>query len=272
MAFNTNEIGAQTGKPVELYEFRRGPDYYRYTSSDANITWNTKVYEAVAMSRDAIEATAEVARNPIKITCGQTLGILQLFLYGPPGDVVTLSVYRLHRGDTEAATIWMGRILNVTWSGSQAIIHCESVYSSIKRTGLRRMYQKQCPHVLYSAACGVSSSAVRLTANVLGVSGTTLTLDSMGGYSTDYFAGGYLEWEFSPGKFERRAIQNSTTTTVTVATQVFNLSAGASVRIYPGCDHVLSTCNGKFSNAANFGGFPWIPTKNPFGGIDGPVY
>jgi uncharacterized phage protein (TIGR02218 family) len=271
MAYNTNEIGAQTGKPVELYEFRRGPDYYRYTSADVSITWNSKVYEAVVMSRDAIEATAEVARNPIKITCGQTLGIVQLFLYGPPSDVVTLTVYRLHRGDTEAATIWMGRILNVGWSGSQAIVHCESVYSSIKRTGLRRMYQKQCPHVLYSNACGVNSAAARFTTTVLGVSGTTITLDGMV-YSENYFAGGYLEWEFATGKFERRAIQSSTTTSVTVSTQVFNLAAGATVRVYPGCDHVLSTCDSKFSNAANFGGFPWIPTKNPFGGVDGPIY
>jgi uncharacterized phage protein (TIGR02218 family) len=272
MPFNTLESGTQTGAPVELYEFRRGPNFYRYTSADADITFNTKVFEAVAMTRNAIEATAEVARNPIKITCGQTLGVVQLFLAGPPGDVVTLTVYRIHRGDTEAVTIWMGRVLNVNWSGSTATIHCESVYSSIKRPGLRRMYQKQCPHVLYSAACGVSSSTFRHTTTVLGVSGVTITLDNMGAFAANHFAGGYVEWEESTGLFERRAINANTGAVITISHQLLGLPSGATVRLYPGCDHVLATCNSKFSNAVNFGGFPWIPQKNPFGGIDGPIY
>jgi len=38
------------------------------------------------------------------------------------------------------------------------------------------------------------------------------------------------------------------------------------VKIYPGCDRVRATCESKFDNLDNFGGFPWIPTKNPFGG------
>jgi hypothetical protein len=36
--------------------------------------------------------------------------------------------------------------------------------------------------------------------------------------------------------------------------------------MYAGCDHLLATCRDRFSNVANFGGFPWIPQKNPFSG------
>jgi hypothetical protein len=28
----------------------------------------------------------------------------------------------------------------------------------------------------------------------------------------------------------------------------------------PGCDRTLATCTNVFNNAANFGGFPFIPT------------
>jgi hypothetical protein len=49
-------------------------------------------------------------------------------------------------------------------------------------------------------------------------------------------------------------------------------SAGAPVTFRPvveiarGCDLRRDTCAGKFDNLANFGGFPDIPGRNPFGG------
>ena len=36
--------------------------------------------------------------------------------------------------------------------------------------------------------------------------------------------------------------------------------------IAPGCDLRAATCAAKFGNLANFGGFPEIPGRNPFGG------
>jgi len=37
-----------------------------------------------------------------------------------------------------------------------------------------------------------------------------------------------------------------------------------SVTLYPGCSHTIADCRDKFNNLVNFGGFPWIPSKNPF--------
>ena len=41
---------------------------------------------------------------------------------------------------------------------------------------------------------------------------------------------------------------------------------GLVIRIYPGCDRTKETCQSKFNNLNNYGGFPFIPLKNPFGG------
>ena len=38
----------------------------------------------------------------------------------------------------------------------------------------------------------------------------------------------------------------------------------AAVTLYPGCDHTLNDCINKFDNRDNYGGFQWIPSKNPF--------
>ena len=37
-------------------------------------------------------------------------------------------------------------------------------------------------------------------------------------------------------------------------------------QIAPGCDLRRDTCKAKFGNLLNFGGFPDIPGRNPFGG------
>ena len=44
------------------------------------------------------------------------------------------------------------------------------------------------------------------------------------------------------------------------------ISLGDDVIAYAGCDKLNSTCHTKFNNIVNFGGFPFIPSDNPFTG------
>jgi uncharacterized phage protein (TIGR02218 family) len=267
MTYDARETGAQTGEPVELYEFAHGPNFYRYTSADRDVVFESKTFTAVPLSRSAIEATQEIARGALTLTCARTLPLLSLFNPVPPSEVITAVVRRFHRGDTEAVVIWMGRVLNVGWAGLEAQIRCESVYSSIKRPGLRRMYQKQCPHVLYSQQCGVDREDWKVTAEVLSVSGLSVTLDSL----TGNFGGGYIEWQPQPGIIERRAIRSNSGAVLSINFQAIGLTVGASVDVFPGCDHSLGAggCAG-YGNEPNYGGFPFIPIKNPFSGT--PIY
>ena len=53
---------------------------------------------------------------------------------------------------------------------------------------------------------------------------------------------------------------------LTLSRAVPGLLTGAAITLYPGCDHTRATCAAKFANLDNFGGFPWIPTRNPFDG------
>jgi hypothetical protein len=41
---------------------------------------------------------------------------------------------------------------------------------------------------------------------------------------------------------------------------------GRAFEAFAGCDRTFATCQSKFGNSLNFGGFPWIPAKNPFAG------
>lgn len=266
MTYDARESGAQTGEPVELYEFRHGPNFYRYTSAEADVLFESQLFTAVPLSRTAIEATQEVARGALTVSCARTLSLLSLFNPVPPSEVITVTVRRFHRGDAEAVVVWIGRVLNVSWRGLQAEIRCESVYTSIQRPGLRRMYQKQCPHVLYSAQCGANKDSYRVSVAVVSVAGLNVTTSSLGAVADGYFAGGWVEWSPEAGIVERRAIRGHAGNTLQLNFQPLGLAPGATLDVYPGCDHTLGTCAAKFSNAPNYGGMPYIPTKNPFGG------
>lgn len=264
MTYAIVETSTQDGRPVELYEFVSGATSYRYTSADGDVSYGGNTYTAVPIARGAVEATSETARLALEITCSRDLTVLDLFSTLPPDQIVAVTLRRLHAGDGEAITLWMGRILNVTWNNATAEIHCESVFTSLKRTGLRRLYQKPCPHVVYGPGCGLNKASWKATKSVATISGTTLTFSSIG-VADGYYAGGFIEWT-SGGVTQRRAIRSQLAGVVEISFQIPSLTAGASVDLYPGCDHTLAACTTKFANWLNFGGMPYFPSKNPFSG------
>lgn len=270
MAYDTIERSVQDAQPVELYEFARGSVFYRYTSAREDFTFDGNTYTAATMQRSAIESSQEVARGALNIQVARTLPIVGLFNPLPPSDVVRLTLYRQHVGDTDFVVVWMGRVLNVAWAGLQATIRCESAYSSIKRPGLRRLYQRQCPHVLYSEKCGVDPDDFKVATTASVVSGLAVTAASLGGAPSGYFTGGYVEWAITGGALERRSIRSHVANVLTLNFPPTGLVNGASITVFPGCNHTIATCQAKFGNRLNYGGMPYIPRKNPFDGT--PIY
>lgn len=267
MTFDAREVSAYDGRPVELFEFAREYQYWRYTSADRVIeTATAGTYQPRAISRSAIEVSAEKQRSNITVTGPRDLEVADLYRVTPPTITITLVVRQLHQGDNELATIWTGRILSVEFVGAGAQINCEPVATALRRVGLRRMYQRQCPHVLYGVGCGVNRTSFVVFGSVDSIVGNVANVPQAGNFPNAYFAGGYLEFEVALGIYERRFITDQTGGALTLATSPYGMKGGMAVRLYPGCDHQLTTCNSKFSNTANYGGFPFIPLKNPFGG------
>lgn len=269
MTYDARERSIQDGAPVELYEFARGENVQRYTSADREIQL-VELYAPATLKRSQIEASAERARNSLRISCARDFPIAELFRVTPPGDVVGVTVKRVHRGETDVAVIWMGRVLNCEWSGAVASLNCEPVSASLRRTGLRRKYSRQCQHVLYSAgagACNVSKLDHQVIAEVVSVDGKTIEVDALG---TDPYPGGFVEWTMPSGAVERRFIASVSGLEMVLSQPFYGMAAGDSVTILPGCDHTRATCDNVYSNSDNYGGFPFVPRKNPFDGT--PVF
>lgn len=278
MSFIAQEQGIATGSPIELYDFSYDFHTWSYTSGDASFydAATTRSYEPIVLDRGALKASSDITKNDLDLEIQFDAAFLDLFRAGPPSGVVSVTIRRLHRTDvsSEIVSLWKGRIVNVTWGVATARVTCESIRSSAQRFGLRRMFQRQCPHVLYSNACGASKALYEMIGTVESISGTSINITGVSSKPVNYFAGGYLQYTDSIlGTNERRAITGNpgSTNQINLIVPTINLSIGDEVRVYPGCDHTLGS-NGcvKFNNTINFGGKPYTPTKNPFGGE--PIY
>lgn len=271
MSFDTIEV-SEYFEPLELYEFTRGTVNWRYTSADEDITFNTNVFEAVPIKRSNIIATQDIGKSTLKVDVSRRNTFVQQYIASSPTDVISLKVYRIHGADMDPAVTFIGRVVNVDFQENKAQITLHSNQSSLRRPGLRRAYQTTCPHVLYGEQCRANSTLFKTDAVLTGVSGLTLSSSAFvisvnPTFDASWFVGGYVD-VVKGGLTERRFIteHDNGTGTLTVNLPFVGLAVGDAVSAFAGCDHTPETCVGKFSNIDNYGGFPFIPKKNPMDG------
>lgn len=265
MTYADREVSAYDGQPNELFTFLRSGAVWRYTSGDEDIVAESFTYTAIPMERSKIEQTQEAARSAIDIVISKTAEFVQQYISYPPTAVVSLTIKRYHVGLAEYVTVWVGRVINVSFTEKQATIRCEPIQTTMKRPILRLVYQPNCPHVLYGSACTVNRSIFALNATLSGVSANVLSSSAFGSFSANYFAGGYVTYNNGISQ-ETRFITSSISSDITLNVPFNSIPSNADVTVYPGCDHTLQTCNDKFGNVLNYGGQPFYPGRNPFGG------
>lgn len=265
MSFEGFEEGPE-GYPVELYKFDRGlSQSYYYTSADADREYQSNNYETLQIQRDAIEVNSEMERASIKVRLQRDAGVLNNFIGFPPTEIINLTIFRYHENDgvtPEVVVVWQGRVLAANWEGSQASIDCEPVFTSLKRPGLRRKYQAQCPHILYGAKCKLDRFVYAVTTNLTAVNGAVVTSPDFA-IAADYFFGGYMSFD---NREFRTIIGDDGAGNLTLAHVQGEITVGSQVQAFPGCAHNLADCKDKYNNILNYGGFPYVPGVNPFGG------
>lgn len=264
MAYNTFEQSIDSGSVVELYEFTQGFQVYRFSSCESSIDFDYKTYKPFTAKRNSIKQTHDVFKDSLSMSFPRGDVFASQFLGFAPEDVTTLTIRRGHFGDVanEFIVYWKGRIVGAKTSGNEITIDCESVFTSIKRPGLRARYEYGCRRVLYRASCGVAKISYKYIGLLTNVAGSTLTIDDCASQPDGYFTGGMVIAPNGASRF----ITNHVGDLIYISRPITGLVAGGNIEVYPGCDHLKETCNAKFNNLNNFGGFPWIPSRNPFDG------
>jgi uncharacterized phage protein (TIGR02218 family) len=283
MSYNDFEVSTQDGRAAALYLFEWGATKWRYTSADRAITVPELVdnvfvnvtYEPRAMKDNGMRQGSS-SQNDFQIDGPADLPLVRLFRGSAPTESIWLTVRRLHYDDPEQATpiYWKGTVWNVKRpSQARSMIIGKPLTASLKRTGLRLCWTRECPHFLYDTACRVNPDDYAVVGAVVGLTANTISVVITESQEDGWFRGGFLSWKASEeGTIERRMIESdildaeSGETALTIIGLVDFLAVGDNVTLYPGCDRLPVTCDAKFHNIANYGGFDKMPGVSPFVG------
>lgn len=263
-------------KPKELYRFVEGSNVWTLTSADADEIYNGETYVSTAIGRTEAESKNELSRANIEVSFDIDNQVARRWLKSIIDEVVTLAVFSKDGGDVNI--IWKGRLSAVKPNLSEIVLVFESVFTSLRRHGLRARYQRNCPHVLYGRGCKLDKEDFAVSGLVTLASANVVKMPVAATYPDGYFTAGMVEAPDGSLRF----ITNHAGDTLTLIrsldplNEAFNSAGygmsygvyygGVSARIFPGCDRTKETCKNKFNNLPDYGGFPFIPLKNPFGG------
>lgn len=284
MSYNDLEVSTQDGRSIALYLFQWGQTKWRYTNADRAVTVPELndagvlvdvTYEPRALKDNGMRQGSS-SQNDFQVDGPWDLPVIRLFRGSPPSESVWLTVRRIHFDDAlkETPIYWKGTIWNVKRAGAaRGSLIGKPISASLKRTGLRLCWTRECPHFLYDKACRVDPEAFMLPAEVVSFTGNTINVTMPAFQDDGWFRGGFMSWTATAeGTLERRMIEDEILDAeagelkLTIIGLVDYLAVGDTIKLYPGCDRLPETCDGKFKNIDNYGGFDKMPGASPFVG------
>lgn len=263
-------------KPIDLYRMVMGSQIWTITSADAAQSHNDELYVPTSVGRGGIESKNEMAKANLEIRLNIEHELSQLLLSSYNEQVLSLTVFTVR--DSTVDVTWKGRLASQKPGDTYITLTFESVFTSLRRPGVRARFQKSCRHALYGRGCKLNPEDFAVPASLLSAAGSVLTIPEAAGYTDGTFIGGMLRTPDSLLSYVIGHVGNQITVQ-RVSASILNAINGAgygnsygnsyggiSVTLYPGCDHSRTTCKNNFNNLDRYGGFDWIPQKNPMGG------
>lgn len=261
MSYTTYEKSDYSGHPLELYKFVQGDNSWLYTSADHEISWGDDTYSPVYISRNGFTKVGDARKSTLSIEMAAQNDVALLFRTGWLTETLLITIYRHHANDDEYSMLWKGRVTACKWAGSTATLTSDSASTLFKRSGLRRVYQTGCPHVLFSSACGLTSTDWQVSATVSAVDSTEITVTGIDDYGDGYFLGGMIQ-----SGDDLRLITVHASGVITMIDTISDIAEGDTITLWPGCLRTVNACTNKFDNLDNYGGLPYLPDDDPFSG------
>lgn len=259
-------------RPKELYRFVEGSNVWTVTSSDVAEVYDGETYIPITIGRSEAESKNELSRANVQVSVDLDNDMGRRWMRGILDEVVSLTV--LSKDGNDVSVVWKGRLSSVRPEDVQISLVFESIFTSLRRPGLRARYQRSCPHVLYGRGCNLDKNDWATSGAVSNAQSTTVIVPAAALRPDGYYTAGMIE---APDGSLRFIVQHTGSTLVLIrqldnlnesfANSGYGLNYGGIVaRVFPGCDRTKEICQSKFNNLPNHGGFPFIPLRNPFDG------
>jgi hypothetical protein len=258
-------------RPVELYRFVQDGVVVTFTSADEDIVYNLETYTAIPIGRSKVDMKAEISKATLEVSIGINNAIARSWMNAVSELQLSLTIFQQSELGTDV--MWKGRLAGVKPQQSDIKFVFESIFTSLRRPGLRARFQLNCRHALYKGAAG-SGCGLTMTdwaeireATAISADGTVVTIPTAAGDPAgDYFTG-ILEAPDGTMRFITAHSGASITLSRAIASLTTAIGGGpTNVTLYPGCDRSRARCIARFNNLVNNGSFPFIPIRNPFDG------
>lgn len=265
MTFSLLEIAGFGSKPALLFEFIRGSTTYRYTSADRNITIGDNTFAAKPIKCGEMRFTGDVQADELTVSVPASLPMVDDFTLTPPQERVQIKVSRYHVG-ADPVVRWVGFVDRVVrTSRTKASVICTSLLAGLQGNGARLIWQRQCPHVVYSPGCGVNKADFAVTGVVTLIDGDYITAEGFADAGDMRLVAGFVEWTTTAGNKMWRAISYQNLDIVTLLGGPRGVELGMTMTAYPGCTRDPDGC-ALFDNESRYGGFLHLPGQSPYSG------
>lgn len=253
------------GKPVEMYKIEQGSSFRYFTTHAKPVSIVNQVYTPKNIVRDEVETSDDSFKGGLTLTLPRT-DPFAVELIGQSLEIpMVVTLFRGHLDGTSATNVsvyWKGRVVTTKAQNNEVKIDCESVFTSLKRAGLRARYEKTCRHEVFDGGCKLNEANYRKVATISSINVMDVVLSGEAA-NIGYYTGGMIIF---PDGSTRLILKHETQGKITMSRPHPGGQPGQRVTLLPGCDHSIATCKAKFNNYINYGGWPYIPIKNPFGG------
>lgn len=249
----------------ELYQFKLGDKAWYFTSSSKPVIYNEITYLPIrGLKRTNIE-DAGIDKADIDLTFPQIAlknangdDLAQVFIGKIYFESVTVTILELYKNET--LVLFKGRVTQPKFDESAKtmtlVASTNETYQH--RNILVRKVQRTCSNKIYDRFCGLSFEDWSQEATVTAINGLNVTLQTVAPIANNYLNRGLIEKD---GIYI--FIVSNTANQIRMYRPFHNLKIGDVIRVAPGCDQSIATCNEKFNNHINFAGFPNIPNENP---------
>ena len=284
MTFDATET-SKFSQPIEYITLKNGSENWYYTNSSKQEVIGARTFEPLAYTRTEPVFSKDSADGQIKFTVPSNIPIIQFYETIPSSQTSSVTIERVHRNDPDLG-------VQVFWKGAFASVQREGLFATILGVPVTQLaaqiprytYSALCNWFLFQDGCELTREQWRYTGNVLtiGTPASIITVDGLESGAAalaaqvsplyaegspilnNYWLGGYCE--NSAG--EKRSIYESNVDGVPNRIRMLqpfrSLAVNDPVTVYAGCDRTRETCAAKFNNQLRHGGFPDIPSINPF--------
>lgn len=246
----------------------------RYTSADGDLVYGGNTFSSVGpqlvrgSTKTMIGVQVDTLDVDFLVNSGVLINSTPIAQFATQGgfDGARLALWRTFMplsswGDTSAGVLIMfvGRVADVECSRNGVKLSVNSDLELLNVMLPRNMYQAGCRHKLFDAGCSLAKASYAVTSAAAGGS-TRSVIGSALAQTAGYFDLGTITFTSGVNNGLSRTVKSFASGSFTLSYPFPAAPAAADTfTAYPGCDKQQATCTSKFSNLANFGGFPYIP-------------